>query len=431
MSVRRLAEEAVQPADFAFTEENAAWARAKIAEYPSGRQQSAVIPLLWRAQEQEGWVTRAVIERIADMLSMPYIRVLEVATFYTQFLLEPMGTKAHVQVCGTTPCMLRGAEELRAVCQAKIHHDPHHANADGTLSWEEVECMGACVNAPMVMIGHDTYEDLTPERLEEIIDAFAEGRGDSIEPGPQIDRRYSAAETGATTLTELNGGRHPQAGRAAPARDQEPTKPGRKREVSEEAAPAVKEPKNGDKVSEGEAENAKHKDETPQDKQGKANKAEREEAKGSSSAGGKLDGGAAVGKPTGPTVDPKMVAAPGDKPGAGAAEGTNTSEGVDRAGPPGRSDNDVEPMFATSEGGAPDDLKRINGVGPTIEAKLNGIGITRFRQIADFTQADIDRVDAELNFRGRIGRENWVEQARRLAEEDASGATPSNNKTPR
>lgn len=430
MSVRRLAEEAVQPADFAFTEENAAWAKAKIAEYPSGRQQSAVIPLLWRAQEQEGWVARAVIERIADMLSMPYIRVLEVATFYTQFLLEPMGTKAHVQLCGTTPCMLRGAEELRAVCQSKIHHDPHHTNADGTLSWEEVECMGACVNAPMVMIGHDTYEDLTPERLEEIIDAFAEGKGDSIEPGPQIDRRYAAAETGATTLTDVPTGRHPQTARTG-AGGQEPTKPGRKRDVPEEAAPAVKEPKKGDKVTEGKAEAAKHKDESQQDKEGKANKSEREEAKGSSSAGGKLDGGAAVGKPTGPTVDPKMVAAPGDKPGAGAEDGTNTSEGEDRAGPPGRTDADAKPMFATAEGGAPDDLKKINGVGPTIEAKLNGLGITRFEQIANLTPSDIERVDAELNFRGRIGRENWVEQARQLAEEDASGTSPSTNKTPR
>ncbi|HHY50618.1 MAG TPA: NADH-quinone oxidoreductase subunit NuoE, partial [Alphaproteobacteria bacterium] len=202
MSVRRLAEEAIQPQSFAFTPENLAWAERKIGEYPPGRQQSAVIPLLWRAQEQEGWVTRAAIETVARMLDMAYIRVLEIATFYTQFLLRPPGSRAHILVCGTTPCMLRGAEELRAVCQRKIHPEPLHTSADGTMSWEEVECLGACVNAPMVMIGEDTYEDLTVERFEEIVDAFASGNGASIKPGPQIARQFSAAAGGATTLTE-------------------------------------------------------------------------------------------------------------------------------------------------------------------------------------------------------------------------------------
>lgn len=203
MSVRRLAEEAVQPENFAFNADNAAWAEKRIALYPEGRQQSAVIPLLMRAQEQEGWVSRAAIEKIADMLGMAKIRVLEVATFYTQFQLQPVGTRAHVQVCGTTPCMLRGAEDLRAVCQRKINEHAHETNADGTLSWEEVECMGACVNAPMVAIGRDTYEDLTPERLEEIIDAFAGGEGNSVPTGPQNGRQFSMAITGATTLTDL------------------------------------------------------------------------------------------------------------------------------------------------------------------------------------------------------------------------------------
>jgi len=202
MSVRRLADEAIQPKDFAFSAENLNWARKKIGEYPAGRQQSAVIPLLMRAQDQEGWISRLAIEHIADMLGMAYIRVLEVATFYTQFQLQPVGTKAHIQVCGTTPCMLRGAEDIRAVCERRIHAEPHHTNADGSLSWEEVECLGACVNAPMVAIGHDTYEDLTVERFEEILDAFAAGKGKSITPGPQIKRQYSAAEGGATTLTE-------------------------------------------------------------------------------------------------------------------------------------------------------------------------------------------------------------------------------------
>ena len=200
MSVRRLAEETVQPKDFAFNRANSALAKQWIKKYPDGRQASAVIPLLMIAQEQEGWVTKRAIEHIADMLAMPYIRVLEVATFYTQFMLAPVGTRAHVQVCGTTPCMLRGSEELMAVCREKIHPEQFHTNEEGTLSWEEVECQGACVNAPMVMIFKDTYEDLTPERLAEIIDEFEAGRGDRVTPGPQVNRIYSAPEGGQTTL---------------------------------------------------------------------------------------------------------------------------------------------------------------------------------------------------------------------------------------
>ncbi len=203
MSVRRLADDSVQPAKFAFNRENAAWAKKRIALYPKGRQQSAIIPLLMRAQEQTGWVSKAAIEKISDMLKMPYIRALEVATFYTQFQLQPVGTKAHIQVCGTTPCMLRGAEGLRTVCQNKIAKHAHELNDGGTLSWEEVECAGACVNAPMVTIGFDTYEDLTPERLEEIIEAFEADKGETIAPGPQNGRQYSAALSGQTNLLDI------------------------------------------------------------------------------------------------------------------------------------------------------------------------------------------------------------------------------------
>ena len=201
MSVRRLAEDQVQPEGFAFNAENQKWAKQTIAKYPEGRQQSAVIPLLMRAQDQDGWVTKRCIEHVADMLEMPYIRVLEVATFYTQFQLKPVGTKAHIQVCGTTPCMLRGSEELIKVCKSKINEKPFETNKDGTLSWEEVECLGACVNAPMMMVFKDTYEDLTPERLEEIIDEFEAGK--DVKVGPQIDRQFSAPEGGAVTLTDV------------------------------------------------------------------------------------------------------------------------------------------------------------------------------------------------------------------------------------
>ena len=202
MSVRRLAEESVQPAEFAFSRANAAWAKKKLKDYPKGREASAVIPLLMRAQEQDGWVTKAAIEHVADMLDMPLIRVLEVATFYTQFQLAPVGKRAHIQVCGTTPCMLRGAGDLMDVCKKRISPNQFEVTEDGNLSWEEVECQGACVNAPMIMNFKDTYEDLTPERLEEIIDAFDAGKGDTITPGPQIDRIFSAPEGG---LTSLNG----------------------------------------------------------------------------------------------------------------------------------------------------------------------------------------------------------------------------------
>jgi NADH-quinone oxidoreductase subunit E len=199
MAVRRLAPPEQQPASFAFTPQNLAWAKQQIAKYPEGRQQSAVIPILWRAQEQEGWTSQKAIEAVAEMLGMAPIRVLEVATFYTMFLLEPVGRKAHVQWCGTTPCLLRGGEDIKKVCQKRIHHYPFHVSADGDFSWEEVECLGACVNAPMVLIGADTYEDLTPESFEKVLDAIA--RGEKPEPGPQNGRHFSAPLGGDTTLT--------------------------------------------------------------------------------------------------------------------------------------------------------------------------------------------------------------------------------------
>ena len=161
MAVRRLHPD--QPASFAFTPENLAWAEEMISHYPAGKQASAVIPLLWRAQEQaDNWLSEPAIRYVADMLDMAYIRVYEIATFYTMFQLSPVGRKAHVQVCGTTPCMLRGSEELKEVCRHRIHHEPHHLSEDGNFSWEEVECLGSCANAPMVQIFKDTYEDLTP-----------------------------------------------------------------------------------------------------------------------------------------------------------------------------------------------------------------------------------------------------------------------------
>ncbi|KIC42083.1 NADH dehydrogenase [Ruegeria sp. ANG-R] len=201
--LRRLHPE--QPESFAFTAANQQWAEAQITKYPEGRQASAVIPLLWRAQEQEGWLSRPAIETVADMLGMAYIRVLEVASFYFMFQLQPVGSVAHIQVCGTTSCMICGAEDLIAVCKDKIASKPHELSADGKLSWEEVECLGSCTNAPMALIGKDYYEDLTAENFGRILDDLVSGQVPT--PGPQNGRYAAEPLKGLTSLTEYDSGR--------------------------------------------------------------------------------------------------------------------------------------------------------------------------------------------------------------------------------
>jgi NADH-quinone oxidoreductase subunit E len=199
MSNRRLHPE--QPSHFAFTPENMAWAKETIAKYPEGKQAAAVIPLLWRAQEQEGWCTEPAIRAVADQLGMAYIRVYEIATFYTMFQLSPVGKVAHVQVCGTTPCLLRGADKLIEVCKSHIAGHAHELSEDGAFTWEEVECLGSCANAPMVQIFKDTYEDLTPDLFEKLLADFA--KGTPPKPGSQIGRTASCPQAGPTTLKEL------------------------------------------------------------------------------------------------------------------------------------------------------------------------------------------------------------------------------------
>ena len=206
MSLRRLHHE--QPASFAFNAENEAWAAEQIKKYPPGRQASAVIPLLWRGQEQDGWVTKPMIESVAKMLGMPMMRVLEVATFYTMFNLHPVGDHL-VQVCTTTPCWLRGSADIVNVCKKHIHPHPHTISADGKLSWMEVECLGACVNAPMLQIGSDFYEDLDGPTTERLIEALR--RGEAIKPGSQTGRHSSEPIGGATTLTGSSEGREQDA----------------------------------------------------------------------------------------------------------------------------------------------------------------------------------------------------------------------------
>lgn len=203
--LRRLHKE--QPASFEFTPANLAWAKGQISKYPAGRQASAVIPLLWRAQEQHGWLTRPAIEYVADMLGLAYIRALEVATFYFMFQLQPVGSVAHIQICGTTSCMICGAEELIAVCQELVAKAPHALSADGKFSWEEVECMGACANAPMAQIGKDYYEDLTPAKLRDLIGRFS--KGEVPVPGPQNGRYAAEPLSGLTTLKDYEAGKKP------------------------------------------------------------------------------------------------------------------------------------------------------------------------------------------------------------------------------
>ena len=197
MSVRRLAKE--QPASFAFSKATKAKADWWIAKYPEDRRQSAVIPILWLVQKQEGWVSEPAIRAIGELLGMPFIRVLEVATFYTMFQLEPVGTSALIQVCGTTPCMLRGAGDLMKVCEKKIG-PKDTLSKDGRFTWQEVECLGACANAPMAQINDYYFEDLTPETIGQIIDDFAAGK--SPQPGRRVGRNRSEPEGGVLTLTD-------------------------------------------------------------------------------------------------------------------------------------------------------------------------------------------------------------------------------------
>jgi NADH-quinone oxidoreductase subunit E len=196
---------------FAWTPDYAARAKAIVGRYPPGRQHSAIIPLLDLAQRQvgeetgtQGWLPIPVIEYVAAALDMPYIRAYEVATFYTMFNLAPVG-RHHVQVCGTTPCMLRGSDDVLAACYAK-GLKKGRTTEDGLFTLNEVECLGACANAPMVQINDDNYEDLTFETMTAILDALA--RGEAPRPGPQVDRTTSCPEGGPTTLAEMTSENH-------------------------------------------------------------------------------------------------------------------------------------------------------------------------------------------------------------------------------
>ncbi len=190
-----------QPANFAFTLEYRAQADAHIAKFPEGRQASAVLPLLDLAQRQHGWLPRAAMDHVAELLAMSSIRVYEVASFYTMLNTEPVG-EHHVQVCRTTPCWLRGSDDISRACEKRLDIKCGERSADGKFSLMEVECLGACVNAPMMQINDDFYEDLTPKITVEVLDAL--DKGETPQSGPQIERQTSAPEGGPTTLKETN-----------------------------------------------------------------------------------------------------------------------------------------------------------------------------------------------------------------------------------
>jgi NADH-quinone oxidoreductase subunit E len=370
-----------QPASFAFTPANEAWAKGQISKYPAGRQASAIIPLLWRAQEQEGWLSRPAIEHVADMLGMAYIRALEVATFYFMFQLQPVGSVAHVQICGTTSCMICGAEDLVAVAKELIATTPHTLSADGKFSWEEVECMGACANAPMAQIGKDYYEDLTGEKLRELIGRFR--NGEVPVPGPQNGRYAAEPSGGLTSLKEFESGRKKYNASAQLAVDIGDTV---KRIDGTEvplttpwlgvAAPV--------KPAKAKAAEPKPSAGAPADATGTTV----QEAKASSNAKPVADGNASNATP---------LATPW-------AEAAGQAGGVKPAG------------LSAPKGGKADDLKLILGVGPKLEALCHKLGFFHFEQIAAWTDAEIAWVDDNLEgFKGRVTRDKWVVQAKILA----------------
>lgn len=344
-----------QPDSFAFTPKNKAWAEAQIKKFPEGRAASAIIPLLWRAQEQEGWLSQPAIEYVAGMLDMAYIRAFEVASFYFMFQLQPVGSVAHIQICGTLSCMICGAEDLVAVCKDKIAEKPHSLSADSKFSWEEVECLGSCANAPMAQIGKDYYEDLTAARLAEIIDELAAGKVPV--PGPQNGRFAAEPLSGLTSLKEHESGKTQYNASVQLATDIGDTV----KRIDGTEVPLL----------------------APWIKDGPAKASPKK-------AASKL----ASKKATVKRAAPKAAAT------AQPDEVAETKPAM---------------LKAPRKGQKADDLKKISGVGPKLEALLNTLGVWHYDQIAAWGAAEIAWVDSRLKFKGRIARDGWVDQAAKLA----------------
>ncbi|CUH80285.1 NADH-quinone oxidoreductase subunit E [Tropicibacter naphthalenivorans] len=364
--LRRLHHE--QPESFEFTPANLAWAKEQITKYPAGRQASAIIPLLWRAQEQEGWLSRPAIETVADMLGMAYIRALEVASFYFMFQMQPVGAVAHIQICGTLSCMICGAEDLIAVCKEMIADKPHTLSADGKFSWEEVECLGACTNAPMAQIGKDYYEDLTADSLRDLLTRL--GKGEVPQVGPQNGRFAAEPLGGITSLTEYVNANITLNASAQLAHDIGDTV--KRIDGTEVPLRAPWGDASGTRAPGGEEIKIKPSEGQPADKTG----IDEREAQAQ------------------PTAKPESDSVPAEEVGT-----------------------KPEALSAPKDGQA-DDLKRVKGIGPKLEEMLHGMGIFHFSQIAAFTEAELAWVDANLEgFKGRATRDEWVAQAKVLSGE--------------
>lgn len=395
--LRRLHHE--QPDSFAFTAENQKWAEAQTTKYPEGRQASAIIPILWRAQEQEGWLTRPAIEYVAEMLGLAYIRALEVASFYFMFQLQPVGKIAHVQVCGTLSCMICGAEDLIGVCQDKIAKKAHALSADGNFSWEEVECLGSCANAPMAQIGKDYYEDLTAERLGEIIDELAAGKVPT--PGPQNGRYAAEPLKGLTSLTDYDSGKTKYNASVQLATDIGDTV----KRIDGTEVPLLTPWLDGEVKTKPAAKKKAAPKKTDAEKAADAKKtpaARAASARVEEEAAAKAATAKSASKPKAePKAAAKAKAKPVETPAAATGDVAEVKPGT---------------LSAPRKVGA-DDLKRISGVGPKLEGVLNELGFYHFDQVARWTSEEIQWVDNRLKFKGRIVRDDWVSQAKAFSEE--------------
>jgi NADH-quinone oxidoreductase subunit E len=364
MSVRRLAPDAVQPKSFVFTKENAAWAKTIISKFPVGRQASAVIPLLWRAQEQHDyWLPKAAIETVGGMLGMPTIRVLEIATFYTMFNLAPVG-KHFVQVCGTTPCRLRGAEKIIEICKSEIGEE-RHVSSDGAFAWLEVECLGACCNAPMVQINNDFYEDLDEKNFTQLLRDMRAGK--KVKIGSQTGRTTSEPAKGQKTLKEKALYDGSVVGDWKKAFDERV----KRAEAAKTAAAA-------------------------------------EAAKAANAPA--ISAPAAAASPAPKPVAVKAVSAPVDTA-PSKSKAAKAEVFVDDGGP----EKAPSRLKAARKGGG-DDLKLIWGVGPKMEALLHSMGFFHFDQVAAWSDENLRWVDRRLEgFKGRARRDDWIGQSKKLA----------------
>jgi NADH-quinone oxidoreductase subunit E len=354
MSVRRLAPDTVQPQAFAFSKDNAAWAKTIISKFPAGRQASAVIPLLWRAQEQHDyWLPKAAIETVGRMLDMSTIRVLEIATFYSMFNLAPVGRK-FVQVCGTTPCRLRGAEKIIDICKSEIGEE-RQVSADGAYSWLEVECLGACCNAPMVQINDDFYEDLDEKNFTKLLKDMRAGK--PVRIGSQTGRTTSEPAKGQKTLKDKAIYDGSVVGGWKKAFDERM----KRAEAAKKAAAA-------------------------------------EAAKTAPAAAAAAPAPAA----------PRIADAPAPAPAKSTAK---VDTFVDDGGP-----EKAPATLKAARKGGPDDLKLIWGVGPKMEKLLQSMGFYHFDQVAVWSNENLRWVDRRLEgFKGRARRDDWIGQAKKLA----------------